>query len=187
MRTSAKKRHLPGWCPAKFLNLQYLAEPTAATLKGCEYALQQNLGKATKRQTPKLSRECFGLKFMLCFLILFQFLWLKNLKYEQSSGLENLKSDIVRAQNRRFSTNFSWIQGRILGSRPKIQDFQTWISNTIWIQVFSPGSKKSFLKILDLGFVGPGIRSLTAVQTWDPKSDSCSDLKTLVWSPTCFL
>jgi hypothetical protein len=28
--------------------MQYLAEPTAATLKGCEYALQQNLDKATK-------------------------------------------------------------------------------------------------------------------------------------------
>ena len=46
MRTSAKNRHLPGWCTTKFRIMQYLAEPTAATLKGC--GLQQILDKTTK-------------------------------------------------------------------------------------------------------------------------------------------
>jgi hypothetical protein len=48
MITSAKHRHLPGWCPAKFKIMQYLAEPTAATLKGC--GLQQILDKTTRKQ-----------------------------------------------------------------------------------------------------------------------------------------
>ena len=47
MRTLAKNRHLPGWCTTKFRIMQYLAEPFAATLKGCGCALQQNLDKAT--------------------------------------------------------------------------------------------------------------------------------------------
>ena len=48
MRTSAKNRHLPGWCTTKFRIMQYLAKPTAATLKGRGCALQQNIDKTTK-------------------------------------------------------------------------------------------------------------------------------------------
>ena len=62
------KKWTPGWCPAKFKSVQYLAEPTAATLKGREYALQQNTGKNRKSKNKKLFRQCFGLKFMFCFL-----------------------------------------------------------------------------------------------------------------------
>ena len=61
-----------------------------------------------------------------------------------------------KIQDPRLSKNFSWIQGRNLGSK--------W---DCWIQ----GFQHKFFKILDLGFVRPGIRSLTAVQTWDPKSE----------------
>ena len=59
MRTSAKYRHPPGWCPAKCGILQYLAGPTAATPKGCGYALQQNLDKATKKTKPKSCQRMF--------------------------------------------------------------------------------------------------------------------------------
>ena len=47
MRTLAKK-WTPGCSPAKSKIMRYLAEPTAATLKGCGHALQQNLEKTTK-------------------------------------------------------------------------------------------------------------------------------------------
>ena len=59
MITSAKNRHLPGWCPAKFRIMQYFAEPTAATLKGCGCALQQNLDKATKDKKQNFSDHVF--------------------------------------------------------------------------------------------------------------------------------
>ena len=55
------------------------------------------------------------------------------------------------------SKNFSWIQSRNLGSKWDcwIQGFPTQVFQNLgsWIRIqdFCPGSKKSFLKILDLG------------------------------------
>ena len=39
--------------------MQYFAEPTAATLKGCGCALQQNLNKATKDKKQNFSDHVF--------------------------------------------------------------------------------------------------------------------------------
>ena len=39
--------------------MQYFAEPTAATLKGCGCALQQNLDKATKDKKQNFSDPVF--------------------------------------------------------------------------------------------------------------------------------
>lgn len=64
MRTSAKYRHLPGWCQAKFRMMQHLAGHTAATLKGCGYALQQNLDKATKTK-PKTVQKMFWTEILI--------------------------------------------------------------------------------------------------------------------------
>ena len=68
-------------------------------------------------------------------------------------------------------------QKLFLGPGPGLK-FRIWIQDPRknW-KSFSPGSKRSFLKILDLGSVCPGTPSLTAVQTWESKSDSCSNLK----------
>ena len=54
----------------------YLAEPTAATLKGCGYALQQNLEK-TKQTKTTIVQIMSGLKLMIC---LFGFFWISNLE-----------------------------------------------------------------------------------------------------------
>ena len=93
-----------------------------------------------------------------------------------------------------------WIQQSHLDPRflPWIQEkFFEYLGSCIGVQDFCPGTKIFFQKLgsrirtqdfcLDLGFVRPGARSLTAVQTWDPKSDSCPDLKSQVWGPTCYL
>ena len=61
------------------------------------------------------------------------------------SSLDSCQTSDPRAHESKiqdpiFSKNFSWIQSRNLGSK--------W---DCWIQDFCPGSKKSFLKILDLG------------------------------------
>ena len=45
--------------------MQYLAEPTAATLKGCGYALQQNLEKTNQTKTT-IVQIMSGLKLMIC-------------------------------------------------------------------------------------------------------------------------
>ena len=169
------KKRTSGRRLAKFRIMQYLAEPTAATVKGCGYALQQNLEKTTKNWS-EVHALFFGLTSVS---------WTWESHVWKEFRLEHLKSDIVRIQDPKsktfkklfldpgqaswvqiqdprstiLKTNFCWIQGRILGSD------------------FCPGSKKSFFKILDLGSVGPGIPSLTAVQTW--KSQVCR--------PTCYL
>ena len=46
--------------PSKVRIIQYLAEPTAATLMGYGYALQQNLEEATKKtKTTAFRRMCW--------------------------------------------------------------------------------------------------------------------------------
>ena len=67
-----------------------------------------------------------------------------------------------KIQDPRLSKNFSWIQGRNLGSK--------W---DCWIQGFPTQVFQN---------LGSWIRA-----PWDPKSDSCSDLRSQVWGPTCYL
>ena len=57
-----------------------------------------------------------------------------DLKSEQ---LSDFGSQAARIQDPRFSTNFSWIQGRNLGSGSKIQDFQ----KKSWMKGRNPRSK----------------------------------------------
>ena len=47
--------------------MQYLAEPTAATLKGCGYALQPK-PRETKQTRFFFFRRMFGLKLMFVFV-----------------------------------------------------------------------------------------------------------------------
>ena len=91
MRT-ARNRDLA----SKVRIIQYLAEPTAATLMGYGYALQQNLEEATKKQKQQLFGECVGVKFMLCFLVYLNFFDLGISRLKKEFRLEDLKSDIVR-------------------------------------------------------------------------------------------
>ena len=135
------------------------------------------------------------------FLVLLQFLWLESQVWKEFR-FENRKSDIVRIQDPRCSKNFSWIQGRNLGSGSKIQDFEKLVGKP-WIQQshldprFLLWIQEKFFEhigswILDSCALGSevwqlfrlDIPSLTAVQTWNPKSDSCPDLKSQVWGPT---
>jgi hypothetical protein len=127
--------------------------------------LQQNLEKTTKNWS-EVHALFFGLTSVS---------WTWESHVWKEFRLEHLKSDIVRIQDPKsktfkklfldpgqaswvqiqdprstiLKTNFCWIQGRILGSD------------------FCPGSKKSFFQNLGSWIRGP----------WDPKSDSCSDLK----------
>ena len=107
-----------------------------------------NLGSGYKAQYPRLSEN---------------FSWIHGWKLGSGSTIQDLQK------------NFSWIQGWNLGSGSKTQD-PRFSENFSWIQMshleqdFSPGSKNSFLKILDLGS-WIRISSLTGDQTW--KSQVC--------------
>ena len=93
----------------------------------------------------------------------------------------------IRIQTPRFNMFLKklWIQGRNLGSNWDwwIQGFSAQVFQHLgsWIRIqdFYPGSKKSFLNILDSCALGSEvwqlfrleIPSLTAVQTWNPMSE----------------
>ena len=77
-----------------------------------------------------------------------------------------------KIQDPRFSKNFTWIQDPRFW---KLVLENLGSSNPMCIQDFCPGSKKSFLKILDLGFLTLTLSDLRfstlkkPFQTWDPQ------------------
>ena len=144
MRTSAKYRDLPRWCPAKFRIMQYLAGPAAATLKGCGYALQQNLDKATTCKTLNFLMNVLDWSSCLVFFLFcpsFSDLRISSLKRVQTwtSQVWHCKDPISKIR--------SWIQCRNLDSIFPRQVFQH-LGSWIWIQKFHPGSKNSFFQNL---------------------------------------
>ena len=105
--------------------------------------------------------------------------WISSLKRVQTwkSQVWHCKDPISKIQD--FQKTFLGSRAEILDPDPRSKI----LKNLCW-KTLDPaipfGSKISALDprkvfwkywILDLGFVRPGIRSLTAVQTWNPKSE----------------
>jgi len=79
--------------------MQYLAEPTAATLKGCGYALQP---KPRENKKNKTFQRMFGLKLMYSF-VFSQFIFVVLTSKKQKMRLDFFKGCIASVHILYFS------------------------------------------------------------------------------------
>ena len=184
--------------------MQYLAEPTAATFcpgspKNFWQSCILDFGSGSKISAldPRRCFEHLGSWILDPYnvrLEIFKSEPFSDLRFSSRRNRSKTKKQSMSFRQKHYLTSFVFVFCLLWLYRGFVAMHPRFSKNFPWIRTQDPRSKiikKLFLdpgqkSRIQTGLLDPRF-SNTSFAPWDPKSDSCSDLRSQVWGPTCYL